>query len=206
MQPFGSPPGGLNASWGGGYPSALPGLNAMPHLMPAQPNFANELTQQLMDDYIQRRVREELQLALFAADRQVTAPAPSTNAESDHAVEQSLTAQSQIDNQSDDVDTPLEQSTRPILTETDAIQVFGIDRSFPERLRLIVVCHRNFRQLQVHFAEEKLAFRAPPVGQTATIPLPAACLAPGAKIKLFGIEDDSAEYREWTVSEQAQKP
>lgn len=86
-------------------------------------------------------------------------------------------------------------------TSTGAIEIRGLDQRNPQRPKLLVVCRRAFRQLQLHAGDQRLAFNAPRPDDMRTLPLPPEWAVPGTTITFYGIESETSEELIWTVPE-----
>ena len=78
-------------------------------------------------------------------------------------------------------------------TSSSAIEITGVDRSDTEIPRLLIVCHKPFRQIQIRGNDHHLAFNAPQPEQRRSIPLDAEMLQPGTELEILGIEAESVE-------------
>ena len=87
------------------------------------------------------------------------------------------------------------------LTEERTIEVVQFDNSNADRPKLELICHRRFRQLQVYSGNspEPLAFEAPPTGERRALPLHVDWSQPGTVLRIYGIEEESAEMLRYTI-------
>ena len=85
--------------------------------------------------------------------------------------------------------------------DLQTIEVIGVDWSEPEKPRLRVRVHREFRQLQVWIDEVRRGFQSPRVRITQSIVLTPDQLQPGQRIELIGVEQDGFSRVQYTVPE-----